>query len=41
MTGYCPECGWNMDAVIFYGNNGAYLRACCTFCGYTAPVVTA
>lgn len=31
---YCPECGWLMDEIFFYGNNGMYLRSCCTFCGY-------
>jgi hypothetical protein len=35
---YCPECGWMMDEIIFYGNNGYYLRDCCTFCGYSEKI---
>jgi hypothetical protein len=39
MCGYCPDCGYNLYPVIFYGNNGCYLRAWCSFCGYIETVV--
>jgi Zn ribbon nucleic-acid-binding protein len=35
MVEYCPECGNSVDYIYFYGKNGLYLSACCTFCGFT------
>lgn len=31
---YCPYCGWMMDIIHWFGNNGYELRYTCTFCGH-------
>lgn len=35
---YCKECGWNLYASFFPGNNGSIEKYWCSFCGYFGDV---